>query len=70
MLVTHARFALRDKLKVLLSELQAAIPGELYSVDSREPGFEFIALHFGWYNKFSESVCFISLSLLSKTYID
>lgn len=55
-MVTHSTTILQKKLEVLVAELQATFPGELYSVDSSDPGFNFLALHFGWYNKFFESV--------------
>jgi len=40
----------------IVSEIQALLPGELYPVDSTAPGFQFLALHLGWYNKYSELV--------------
>lgn len=52
---------------MLLAELQAIFPKEQFDVDSHEDGFKFLALHFGWYNKFSESVSLSIPSKLSKT---
>ena len=57
--VTHASSipALKSKLEVLMAEMQLVFPGELYSVDTaKSPNSKFLALHFSWYNKFSESV--------------
>ncbi|KZP14040.1 hypothetical protein FIBSPDRAFT_702759, partial [Athelia psychrophila] len=58
LLISHASFipSLKEKLEVLKAELQIAFPGELYSVDTASDQlFKFLALHFTWYNKFSES---------------
>ncbi|KAF7986944.1 hypothetical protein HWV62_12757 [Athelia sp. TMB] len=57
LVVTHASLlpSLRAKLDVLMAELQTAFPGELYAVDTAaDPLSKFLALHFTWYNKFSE----------------
>ena len=56
LLTTHGNSVLQTKLQVLVAEIQATLPGELYPVDSTHLGFQFLALHFGWYNKFFESV--------------
>lgn len=53
---THAKFVLKAKLSKVISEIQALFPGELYPVDSTKNDFKFLALHFGWYNKYSETV--------------
>ena len=53
---THAKYVLKAKLLRIVSEIQALFPGELFWVDSKDPNFKFLALHFGWYNKYSESV--------------
>lgn len=55
-----------------MAEMQLAFPGELYSVDTiSDPLFKFLALHFTWYNKFSESVSilFQSFIVLRPNYI-
>lgn len=57
--VTHASSisSLKAKLAVLMAEMQLIFPGELYSVNTAEdPLSQFLAFHFSWYNKFSESV--------------
>jgi hypothetical protein len=46
MLIAHAKDSLEGKLQVLLSELQVLFPGELYSTNFREEGYQFLALHF------------------------
>jgi hypothetical protein len=53
---THAKQVLRAKISKIVSEIQALLPGELYPEDSTSPLFTFLALHFGWYNKYSEMV--------------
>ena len=53
---THAKYVFKAKLSRIVSEIQALFPGELYPVNSKDPDFKFLALHFGWYNKYSESV--------------
>lgn len=58
LLVTHGGDVLQHKLKLLQSELQVLFPGELFEADSQDPGHEFLALHFSWYNRYSESVGF------------
>lgn len=56
MLGTHLPDALPEKMALLQSELQTLFAGELYEEDSRRDGYEFLALHFSWYNRYSESV--------------
>jgi hypothetical protein len=56
MLSTHLTQALPEKMALLLSELQALFPGELSYENSKREGYEFLALHFSWYNRYSESV--------------
>ncbi|KAF7973342.1 hypothetical protein HWV62_15499 [Athelia sp. TMB] len=56
--VTHVSSipALKSKLEVLMAEIQLVFPGELYTVDTiKNPNSKFLAFHFSWYNKFSES---------------
>lgn len=55
LLVTHAQEALREKLGIIVAELQALFPQEKFEVDSTETS-EFLALHFSWYNRYAESV--------------
>jgi hypothetical protein len=54
---THAKRLLQLKFEVILAEIQALFPGELYPVDSTSKDYSFLALHFGVYNKYSEDVC-------------
>jgi len=54
---THGRALLQQKFDVIFAEVDALFPGELYAVDSTLPGYNFLALHLGFYNKFSENVC-------------
>jgi hypothetical protein len=68
--VTHARRILQKQLQVLLAQLKTIFAGELVDDDSRDPNFGFTALHFGWYNKYSEEVSQLLLLLLFiKTYV-
>lgn len=68
--VTHARQILQKQLKILLSQLKMLFAGELVHDNSRDPNFGFTALHFGWYNKYSEEVSQLLLLLLSiNTYV-
>jgi hypothetical protein len=60
--VTHAKTVLERKFAVILAELETLFPGELYPVDSTLPGYNFLALHFGYYCKYSEMVCSLLLS--------
>lgn len=55
-LATHAKEILKSTFTVIVSEIQALLLGELYPIDSTNDGFQFLALHFGWYNKYSETV--------------
>lgn len=58
--VSHAQKILQRKLAIIIAQIQALFPGELYSVDSSsEDNFKFLALHFAYYFKYSENVCFI-----------
>ena len=57
LLATHAKVVLKALLDAIVARIQAIFPGELFSEDSTRMGFQFLALHFGWYMKYSESVC-------------
>ena len=57
LLATHAKTLLQHKFQVIFAEVDSLFPGELYPEDSRRPDYNFLALHFGYYNKYSESVC-------------
>jgi hypothetical protein len=59
---THAKAVLEHKLKVILAEIDTLFPGELYGVDSTDENYNFLALHFGYYNKYSENVSVFSIS--------
>ena len=54
---THAKTLFQHKFQVIFAEIDSLFSGELYPEDSRHPDYNFLALHFGDYNKYSESVC-------------
>lgn len=59
LVVSHASTSgpLLNKLQALMFQLQATFPGELFPLDTKVDLItNFLALHFSWYNKFSESV--------------
>ena len=58
LVVPHGHEALKDKLSTLLQEIEALFPGELSRTDSRTPGYEFLALHYTYYNRYHESVSY------------
>jgi hypothetical protein len=58
----YAKVILERKLDVILAEIDALFPGELYEVDSTDENYSFLALHFGRYNKYSENVSVLSIS--------
>src|SRR5882672_4214272 len=64
---THAKKLLQLKFEIILEEMHRLFPGELDPVDSTSEGYSFLALHFGYYNRYAENV---SLQLLQhwRTY--
>jgi len=71
LLATHAKVVLKGLLDAIVARIQAIFPGELFPEDSARAGFQFLALHFGWYLKYSESVrsrsLFYSLEIVDST---
>lgn len=69
MYTSHGRAVLQHKFRVLFAELETLYPGEFYAIDSTLPGYNFLALHLGYYSKYSEEVStsalFVMLYLLS-----
>lgn len=61
LLATHAKIVLKALLDSIVARIEAIFPGELFPDDSTRSGFQFLALHFGWYLKYSERVCTLHL---------
>ena len=53
---SHAKTVLQLKFAAILAEVHALWPGELYEVDSTSKDYNYVAFHFGCYNKYSEKV--------------
>jgi hypothetical protein len=55
---------------MIKAELEILFPGELYPVDSTHPLYSFLAIHLGFYSKYSEEVRLsLSLILLLLSYL-
>ena len=63
LVIPHGHDALKEKLSILLKEIEALFPGELRNTDSQAPGYEFLALHYTYYNRYHESVSELHKSL-------
>ena len=55
-MIPHGHEVLTDKLGKLRHELDALFPGELRHTNSRTPDYNFLALHYSYYNRYHESV--------------
>lgn len=55
MLVTHAHEDLHTQLSILVSILQALLP-QFKDGNSENDFLEYLALHFSWYNRYTQSV--------------
>lgn len=56
LVIPHGHEVLKEKLSILMKEIEALFPGELKHTDSRAPGYQFLALHYSYYNRYHESV--------------
>lgn len=56
LVVPHGHQALKTKLATLQQEIDALFPGELERIDSMQEGYNFLALHYTYYNRYFESV--------------
>lgn len=56
LLLTHMASSLPQCNERLLAQLNALFPGELYHESSDRDNYTFLAIHYSWYNRFSEKV--------------